>query len=98
MSIIDLMAALMGVSMGFLAFLVIGGISGASAWIFYPGTSSGLRSGRILIAFLLGFIAAAISSYLGQYWDLFQSGQILEWASAIFASCAVGCVFTALAK
>ena len=92
------MAALMGVSMGFLAFLVIGGISGASTWIFYPGNSSGLRSGRVLIAFLLGFIAAASSSYLGQYWDLFQSGQILEWASAIFASCAVGCVFTALAK
>jgi len=98
MAIIDLMAALMGVSMGFLAFLVIGGISGASAWIFYPGTSSGLRPGKILIALLLGFVAAATSSYLGQYWGLFQSGQILEWASAIFASCALGCVFTALAK
>ncbi|WP_255534650.1 hypothetical protein [Polynucleobacter sp. JS-Polo-80-F4] len=98
MAIIDLMAALMGVSMGFLAFLVIGGISGASAWIFYPGASSGAKSGRILIAFLLGFIAAAISSYLGQYWGLFQSGQILEWASAIFAACTVGCIFTALAK
>ena len=84
--------------MGFLAFLVIGGISGVSAWIFYPGTSSGVRPGRILIAFLLGFLAAATSSYLGQYWDLFQSGQIMEWASAIFASCAVGCLFTALAK
>jgi uncharacterized membrane protein YeaQ/YmgE (transglycosylase-associated protein family) len=84
--------------MGFLAFLVIGGISGVSASIFYPGASSGIRPGRILIAFLLGFLAAAASSYLGQYWDLFQSGQILEWASAILASCAVGCLFTALAK
>jgi len=84
--------------MGFLAFLVIGGISGVSAWIFYPGVSHGPRPGRILITFLLGFLAAAASSYLGQYWGLFQSGQILEWASAIFASCAVGCVFTALAK
>ncbi|MBU3556661.1 hypothetical protein ICN18_03375 [Polynucleobacter sp. Ross1-W9] len=84
--------------MGFLAFLVIGGISGVSAWIFYPGATYGVRPGRILIAFLLGVLAAAASSYLGQYWDLFQSGQILEWASAIFASCAVGCVFTALAK
>ena len=84
--------------MGFLAFLVIGGISGASAWIFYPGASYGANPGRVLIAFLLGFLAAAASSYLGQYWGLFQSGQILEWASAIFASCAVGCVFTALAK
>ena len=98
MAIIDLMAVLMGVSMGFLAFLVIGGISGVSAWIFYPGASHGVRPGRILIAFLLGFLAAAASSYLGQYVGLFQSGQILEWASAIFASCAVGCVFTALAK
>jgi uncharacterized membrane protein YeaQ/YmgE (transglycosylase-associated protein family) len=98
MAIIDLMAALMGVSMGFLAFLVIGGISGVSAWIFYPGTSNGLRLGKIVMAFLLGFLAAATSSYLGQYWGLFQSGQILEWASAIFVSCAAGWIFTALAK
>ena len=84
--------------MGFLAFLVIGGISGVSAWIFYPGASYGVKPGRILIAFLLGSSAAAASSYAGQYWDLFQSGQILEWASAIFAACTVGCVFTALAK
>ena len=84
--------------MGFLAFVVIGGISGASAWIFYPGASYGFRPLKILAAFLLGFIAAATSSYLGQYWGFFQSGQILEWASAIFASCAVGCLFTALAK
>jgi len=28
----------------------------------------------------------------------FQSGQILEWLSAIFASCSLGCIFTALAK
>ena len=98
MAIIDLMAALMGVSMGFLAFLVIGGVSGVSSWIFYPGASGGVKPGRILMAFLLGSIAAAASSYAGQYWDLFQSGQILEWASAIFAACTVGCVFTALAK
>ena len=98
MAIIDLMAALMGVSMGFLAFLVIGGISGASARIFYPGASSGLKPRKILVAFLLGFIAAAVSSYLGQYWGFFQSGQMMEWVSAIFASCALGCLFTALAK
>ena len=98
MAIIDLIAALMGVSMGFLAFLVIGGISGLSAWIFYPRPSYRLRPGRILMASLLGFVATAASSYLGQYWGLFQSGQILEWASAIFASCAAGCIFSALAK
>ena len=84
--------------MGFLAFLVIGGISGVSAWIFYPGSFRGSRLGKIFIALLLGFVAAAVSSYLGQFWGFFQSGQILEWASAIFAACAVGGIFAALAK
>jgi len=98
MVIIDLMTVLMGVSMGFLAFIVIGGISGASAWIFYPGKSNGSGLRKLLLAGFLGFIAALASSYLGQYFGLFQSGQMLEWISAIFASCLVGCIFTALAK
>ena len=77
--------------MGFLAFLLIGGISGASAWIFYPGSlktrpkntiqASSLKG--LLVSALLGFIAAVLSSYMGQYFNFFQSGQILEWASAI---------------
>jgi uncharacterized membrane protein YeaQ/YmgE (transglycosylase-associated protein family) len=98
MGIIDLMTLLMGVTMGFLAFLLIGGVSGASAWIFYPGSSDTPKLGKLLLASFLGFIAAAASSYLGQYFGFFQSGQMLEWVSAIFASCFVGCVFTALAK
>jgi len=98
MAIIDLMTALMGVSMGFLAFLVIGGISGASAWIFYPSQSKGIRPVKLLLAVFLGFMAAFMSSILGQYLGFFQSGQMLEWLSAIFAACLVGCIFTALAK
>ena len=98
MVIIELMTALMGVSMGFLAFLMIGGISGASTWIFYPGKSKGLGLRKLLLAAFLGFIAALASSYLGQYFGLFQSGQMLEWLSAIFASYLAGCIFTALAK
>jgi len=98
MVIIDLMAALMGVTMGFLAFLVIGGISGASAWIFYPGESARPKAGKLLLAAFLGFLAAAASSYLGQYLGFFQSGQMLEWFSAIFGACLVGCIVTALAK
>ena len=92
--------------MGFLAFLLIGGISGASAWIFYPGSlktrpkntiqASSLKG--LLVSALFGFIAAVLSSYMGQYFNFFQSGQILEWASAILAACAVGCIYTALAK
>jgi uncharacterized membrane protein YeaQ/YmgE (transglycosylase-associated protein family) len=98
MAIIDLMTALMGVSMGFLAFLVIGGISGASAWIFYPGQSKRPKPVKLLLAMFLGFITAFISSYLGQYLGFFQSGQMLEWMSAIFAACLVGCIFTTLAN
>ena len=88
--------------MGFLAFLLIGGVSGATAWIFYPGIPKkhlrALNLRGLLVAALLGFIAAALSSYVGQYLNLFQSGQMLEWASAILASCAAGCIYTALAK
>jgi len=98
MVIIDLMTALMGVRMGFLAFLVIGGLSGASAWIFYPGQAHQTKPGKFLWAVFLGVLTAAASSYLGQYLGFFQSGQMLEWLSAIFASCLIVCIFTALAK
>ena len=98
MAIIDLMMALMGVRVGFLAFLVIGAISGASAWIFYPGQSRSLGLGKVFLATLIGLISAATSSYFGQYMGFFQSGQMLEWVSAIFASCLAGCLYTALAK
>jgi uncharacterized membrane protein YeaQ/YmgE (transglycosylase-associated protein family) len=84
--------------MGFLAFLVVGGISGASAWIFYPGQSSRPKPGSLLLAGFLGFIAAFASSIVGQFLGFFQPGQMLEWLSAIFAACLVGCIFTALVK
>jgi hypothetical protein len=98
MVIIDLMTLLMGVTMGFLAFLLIGGVSGASAWIFYPGRASGSKPLKLFLACFLGFIAAASSSYAGQYTGFFQSGQMLEWLSAIFASCLAGCMFAAFTK
>jgi uncharacterized membrane protein YeaQ/YmgE (transglycosylase-associated protein family) len=98
MAIIDLMTALMEVSMGFLAFLLIGGVSGASAWIFYPGQASGPNLGKLVLAVLIGFISALLSSYLGQYLGFFQPGQMLEWLSAIFASCLVGCIYSVFAK
>jgi 1,4-dihydroxy-2-naphthoate octaprenyltransferase len=88
--------------MGFLAFLLIGGASGAAAWIFYPGSPKKhpqtLNLRGLLVGVFLGFTAASLSSYVGQYLNLFQSGQMLEWAGAILASCAIGCVYTALVK
>jgi len=98
MVIIDLMTQLMGVRMGFLAFLLIGGTSGAFAWFFYPGRSKGSNAKGALIAILLGFLAATASSYLGQYTGFFQSGQMLEWASAIVASSLIPCIYVIVLK
>ncbi len=94
MVIIDLMAATMGVVMGFLAFLVIGGLTGVFALLFYPGQRrTKPKTKKFLIAVLIGFLAALASSYLGQFTGLFQSGQILEWLSAILAACLAGCFY-----
>ena len=99
MVIIDLMAATMGVVMGFLAFLVIGGLTGVFALAFYPRERKAKpKAKKFLVAALIGFITALASSYIGQFAGFFQSGQMLEWLSAIFAACLVGCIFTALAK
>ncbi|WP_353432461.1 hypothetical protein [Polynucleobacter sp. MWH-UH23A] len=88
--------------MGFLAFLVIGGATGCAAWILHPGSSKNRSKTanfrNLVLASLLGFVAALASSYLGQYTHFFQSGQMLEWASAILASCTIGCLYTSLAK
>ncbi len=94
MVIIDLMSATMGVAMGFLAFLVIGGLTGVFALLFYPGQRrTKPKAKKFLIAVLIGFLAALASSYLGQFTGLFQSGQILEWLSAILAACLAGCFY-----
>ena len=91
------MAATMGVAMGFLAFLVIGGLTGVFALAFYPGQGkSRPKAKKFLMAALIGFIVALASSYIGQFAGFFQSGQMLEWLSAIAASCLVGCLYAAV--
>jgi fluoride ion exporter CrcB/FEX len=78
---------------------VIGGLTGVFALVFYPGKrQSKPKIKKFLMAALIGFLAALASSYAGQFIGLFQSGQMLEWLSAIFASWLAGCIFTALAK
>jgi len=99
MVIIDLMAATMGAAMGFLAFLVIGGLTGVFALVFYPGKrQSKPGAKKFLIAVLVGSIAALASSYIGQFAGLFQSGQMLEWLSAIIASSLVCSFYAAVAR
>jgi len=98
MVIIDLIAETMGVAMGFLAFLVIGGLTGVFALVFYPGKrQSKPKIQKFLMAVLVGGVAALASSYIGQFTGVFQSGQILEWLSAIVASCLAGCLYAVYA-
>ena len=99
MVIIDLMAATMGVAMGFLAFLVIGGLTGIFALVFYPGKrQSKPTAKKFLMAAFIGFLAALASSYAGQFTGLFQSGQMLEWLSAIVAASLAGCLYALLSR
>jgi uncharacterized membrane protein YeaQ/YmgE (transglycosylase-associated protein family) len=99
MVIIDLIVATMGVAMGFLAFLVIGGLTGVCAFAFYPrDRKSKPKVKKFLMAALVGFVAALASSYTGQYLGLFQSGQMLEWLSAIFVSSLAGCLYVAVSR
>jgi len=99
MVIIDLMSVTMGVAMGFLAFLVIGGLTGVFALVFYPGKrQSKPKIQKYLMAVLVGSIAALASSYTGQFVGLFQSGQMLEWLSAIVAACLAGYLYAAASR
>ena len=50
------------------------------------------------MAALIGFFAALASSYVGQFVDLFQPGQMLEWLSAIVASCLAGCLYAIFSR
>ncbi len=74
--------------MSFLAFLVFGGMVGWIASRFHPKKASKKSTlGASFIApILLGAAASAMASILGQSLKWFQSGQVLEWFSAmIFA-------------
>jgi uncharacterized membrane protein YeaQ/YmgE (transglycosylase-associated protein family) len=93
------MAAFMGAAMGFLAFLVIGGLTGVFALVFYPGKrQSKPGAKKFLIAVLVGSIAALASSYAGQFTGLFQSGQMLEWLSTIVVACLAGYLYAVLSR
>lgn len=99
MVIIDLMAATMGVAMGFLAFLAIGGLTGVFALVFYPRQGkSKPKAKKFLMAALIGFMTALTSSYIGQFTGFFQSGQMLEWLSTIVASCLVGTIYASCSR
>ena len=80
--------------MGFLAYLLVGGIVGWAAGRYFPGFSPKSKTlGRVkqhksilLWTIGLGVLGAATASYGGQMMGLFTSGQMQEWGSAIIGS------------
>ena len=80
--------------MGFLAYLLVGGIVGAAASYYFPGFSprNKAKSSRkrtkwaYLWGILLGVLGAILASYGGQIIGLFTSGQMSEWASAVLGA------------
>ena len=90
---------LMGMRMGFLAFLLIGSAVGWSAHYFYPGRQR-QKTGLLGLCglFLVGFLGAAAGSYGGQALGLFQSGQIAEWLTAIGSAWLAGLLLTVIRK
>ena len=83
--------------MGFLAFLVIGGASGACAWMFYPGLKSpyfGFR--KPLGSVAVGVLASIATSYLGQFGGFFQAGQMLQWLCVVLAASVASCIYVSL--
>ena len=80
--------------MGFLAYLLVGGIVGAAAGYYFPGfsprnkaKSSPKRTKWVYLwGILLGVLGAILASYGGQIMGLFTSGQMSEWASAVLGA------------
>ena len=77
--------------MGFLAYLLLGGLMGWAAAHYFPGFSprnKGAKRARrskatYLWSMFLGILGAAFACYGGQAVGLFTAGQMLEWGSAI---------------
>jgi hypothetical protein len=77
--------------MGFLAYLLLGGLMGWAAAHYFPGFSprskGAKRAKRTKATYLwsmaFGILGTAFASYGGQATGLFTAGQILEWSSAI---------------
>lgn len=80
--------------MGFLAYLLLGGVVGWAVGHYFPRFSPRNKSsGRLkrsksvhLWTISLGVLGAATASYSGQMIGLFTSGQMLEWGSAILGA------------
>jgi len=80
--------------MGFLAYLLLGGLVGWAANHYFVGVSPRsaplrrLKQPKSILLWTMGYgvLGAAAASYGGQILGLFSSGQMLEWGSAILGA------------
>ena len=80
--------------MGFLAYLLVGGMVGAATSHYFPGfsprnkTKSNSKGAKQAYFWgsLLGILGAILASFGGQMIGLFTSGRMLEWASAVLGA------------
>ena len=92
--------------MGFLAYLLVGGMVGAATSHYFPGfslknkTKSNSKGAKQAYFWgsLLGILGAILASFGGQMIGLFTSGQMLEWASAVLGAFLINHVFFLLKK
>ena len=92
--------------MGFLAYLLVGGIVGAATSHYFPGfTPRNKYAGRLkrsksvlLWTICLGVLGAATASYSGQMTGLFTSGQMLEWGGAILGAFSLSQIYLLLRR
>jgi uncharacterized membrane protein YeaQ/YmgE (transglycosylase-associated protein family) len=92
--------------MGFLAYLLVGGIVGAAASYYFPGfsprnkvKSTPKRAKQVYLwSILLGILGAILASFGGQIIGLFTSGQMLEWASAVLGALITSASYQALSN
>lgn len=89
--------------MGFLAFLLLGGAVGWSAWYFYPARKTPSRQGLGRIkgmvgAICAGFVGAWAGSFLALLGALVKPGQMLEWLVAIVAAWLAAAIYVAFTR
>ncbi len=89
--------------MGFLAFLLLGGAVGWSAWYFYPARKMPSSQGLGRIKGVVGAISAGIvgawgGSFLALLGALVKPGQMLEWLVAIVAAWLAAAIYVAFTR
>ena len=82
--------------MSILAFLIFGAVLGVLSAYFYPKKRP--KKAQFILYAVSGVLITGLSSFFGQTFGVFKSGQMLEWISAILATMLFIAILRALSK